>query len=80
MPEESTWFIKINLRRNVDDCCGSGRGSKLPSPHACSGDIEEPLTPSHLLLGRRLLSKPEVSEDINVANDAEELTRRSSER
>ena len=43
-----------------------------------SEDIDEPLTPSHLLLGRRLLSKPEVSEDIHVANDAENLTRRAT--
>ena len=43
-----------------------------------SEDTGEPRTPSHLLLGRRLLIKSEVSEDIHVANDAEELTRHAT--
>ena len=51
MPEENTWFIKINLQRNADELCGSGKGSRLPSPHVCSEDTDEPLTPSHLLSG-----------------------------
>ena len=46
-----------------------------PLNYVYSEDIDETLILSHLLLGRRLLSKPEVSEDINVANDAEEHTR-----
>ena len=43
-----------------------------PLTYVYSEDTDEPLTPSQLLLGQRLLSKPEVSEDINVANDAED--------
>ena len=46
-----------------------------PLTYVCSKDTNEPLTPSHLLLGRRLLSQPEVIEDMNIANAAEELTR-----
>ena len=49
-----------------------------PLTYVYSEGTDEPLTPSHLLLGRRLLSKPGVSEDIHVANDAEELTRRAT--
>ena len=48
-----------------------------PLTYVFSEDTDEPLTTSHLLLGRRLLRKPEVSEDINADNDAEELTRRA---
>ena len=51
MPDENTWFIKINLQRNADDPCESEKGSKLPSPHVCSEATDEPLTPSHLLPG-----------------------------
>ena len=52
--------------------------NSCPLTYVYSEDTDEPLTPSHLLLGRRLLSKPEVTEDIYAANDAEELTRRAS--
>ena len=49
-----------------------------PLTYVYSEDTDEPLAPSHLLLGRRSLSKPKVSEDIHVANNAEELTRRAT--
>ena len=49
-----------------------------PLTYVYSDDTNEPMTPLHLLLYRKLLSKPEVSEDINIANDAEELTGRAT--
>ena len=40
-----------------------------PLSFVSTEDVEEPLTPSHLLLGRRILSCPSVSpDDVDVAS------------
>ena len=52
--------------------------NSCPLSYVYSENTNDPLAPSHLLLGRRLLSKSEMSEDMNVANDAEDLTRHAT--
>lgn len=48
-----------------------------PLSYVSTEDIEEPLTPSHLLVGRRLLSLPSVSEEKLPEVSQEVLSRRA---
>ena len=51
-----------------------------PLPYVSSDDPEEPLTPSHLMYGRRILSLPEVTGNLQASLDhtvsSEDLPRR----
>ncbi len=51
-----------------------------PLAYSSPEDIEEPLTPAHLLIGRRVLTQPEtprvINEDYETPTDHSELTRR----
>lgn len=40
--------------------------NSMPLTFVSSGDIEEPLTPSHLMCGRCLLPMPDQEEEIEV--------------
>ena len=55
--------------------------NSLPLSYVSTEDLEEPLTPSHLLTGRRLLSLPERNyneddPDFDINLDTDSLTRR----
>ena len=47
-----------------------------PLSYVSTEDIEEPLTPVHLLIGQRLLSLPSVSEEKSLEISQEALSKR----
>ena len=83
LPAKDDRMSKLHQRRVTDSSGGDWGSYQLTAPLVCiCYDVEEPLTPSHLLVRRRILSLPDYlghicepsNEDFEVS--ASQLTKR----